>query len=91
MTVIAFVTRKPSDEMGYLATGVAGPAGERFVEVEIEHDAAEIEQQRVGRAGGEEGRVHWGRVRKSGEAGNRRRWVSQADKGQHFDHRRTLR
>ena len=39
---------------------MTGPAGKRLVEVDIEHHAAEIEQQRVGGAGGEQGLVHRG-------------------------------
>jgi hypothetical protein len=30
------------------SAGVTGPAGQRLVKIDIEHHAAEIEQQRVG-------------------------------------------
>jgi hypothetical protein len=70
---------------------VTGPARQRPVEIDIEHHAAEIEQQRVGGAGSEKGAGHAGRLRKSAEASNRRRSAQQANKDQHFDHRRTFR
>jgi hypothetical protein len=38
-------------QMRRLAAGVAGPARQRPVEIDIDDDAAEIEQQRVGGAG----------------------------------------
>src|SRR5216683_2230981 len=68
MAPVDFVARKPPDEMRGLATGVTGPALKRLVEVDIEHDAAEIEQQRVGGAGGEQGSGHRRRFTKIGEA-----------------------
>jgi hypothetical protein len=58
VTLVNVVARKSPDEMLGLATGVTGPADQRLVEVDIEHDAAEIEQQRVGCAGGEQGSGH---------------------------------
>src|ERR1700730_18247651 len=54
--MINFVARKSSGQMRHLAAGVAGPARERLIEIDIEHDTAEIEQQRVGGAGGRGGR-----------------------------------
>jgi hypothetical protein len=47
-----------------LTTGVTGPARQRPVEIDIDHDTAEIEQQRVGGAGGERRRDHPSRLRK---------------------------
>jgi hypothetical protein len=45
MKLVDFIARrKPPDETGWLAAGVAGPAGQRLAEVDSEHDAAEIEQ-----------------------------------------------
>jgi hypothetical protein len=44
MAPVDLVARKPPDEMRGLAAGVTGPALKRLVEVDIEHDAAEIEQ-----------------------------------------------
>ena len=52
---IKFVARKSSHKMRRLASGVTGPAVKRPVEVDIEHHAAEIEQERVGDAGREQG------------------------------------
>jgi hypothetical protein len=49
---------------------MTGPAGNRLAEVDIEHDTAEIEQQRVGRTGGERGAGHAGGVRKTGGRSN---------------------
>jgi hypothetical protein len=68
--MINFVARKSSGQMRHLAAGVAGPARERLIEIDIEHDAAEIEQQRVGGAGGEGRSVHRGGVRKPGKGSN---------------------
>jgi hypothetical protein len=31
-----------------LATGVTGPAGKRAGEIDVDHDPAQIEQQRIG-------------------------------------------
>ena len=55
MTLPGIVGRKPRDELGRLAAGMAGPVGQHLAEIDIEHDAAEIEQQRVGGVGGEGG------------------------------------
>ena len=49
---------KSTCEMGYLTARVSGPAGDNLAEIDIEHHAAEIEQQRVGSAGGEQGTGH---------------------------------
>src|SRR5436190_21330908 len=61
--MIGFVAHKSRHKLRGLAAGVAGPARERLVEVDIQHDAAEIEQQRVGGAGGKQG---WRRCTKNG-------------------------
>ena len=45
------VGREPPDQLRRLAAGMAGPTGHHLVEVDIEHDPAEIEQQRVGGVG----------------------------------------
>src|SRR6202043_187476 len=58
MMLVALVADKARNDVIGLAAGMAGPAGQRLVEIDIEHDAAEIEQQRVGGAGGEAGRGH---------------------------------
>src|SRR5712692_6459054 len=68
--MIDFVAHKSPAEMRGLAAGMTGPARERLVEVDVEHDTAEIEQQCVGSAGGEQGSVHRGGVRKTGEGSN---------------------
>jgi hypothetical protein len=44
--------------MGGLTAGMAGPAGQRLVEINIDHHATEIEQQGVSHAGGEQRRGH---------------------------------
>ena len=44
VALIDVVARKSPDEMRCLAAGVTGPAGQRLVEIDIEHHAAEIEQ-----------------------------------------------
>src|SRR4051794_13526275 len=59
--------------MRRIAAGVTGPAGKGFVEIDIDHHAAEIEQERIGGAGTEQGSGHRGGVRKSGRVGN---WCS---------------
>src|SRR3954464_2741222 len=51
MTPVGVILGKASGEMRRLTTGMPGPAGQRAVEIHIENHAAEIEQQRVGRAG----------------------------------------
>src|ERR1700730_1792287 len=56
--VIQFVARKPPDEINGLAAGVTSPARKCPMQVDIQHDAAEIEQQRIGNAGREAGRGH---------------------------------
>jgi hypothetical protein len=68
-----FIDDKPRGNLGGRAAGMTGPDGHNLVEVDIEHDAAEIEQKDIGGSGGEEGLVHSGRLQKTGEAGNRRR------------------
>src|SRR5260370_19915845 len=61
---------KTPREMRGLASGVTGPTGDNLAEINIEHDAAEIEQQRIGGAGGEQGAGHWDCVRKLGDGSN---------------------
>ncbi len=56
--------------MRRLAAGVTGPADKCLVEVDIEHHAAEIEQERIGGAGTEEGTGHLQRVRKRQRGSN---------------------
>ena len=59
MALIEFVAPgKSTREMRRLAARVTGPAGDDLAEIDIEHHAAEIEQQRVGSAGGEQGTGH---------------------------------
>ncbi len=70
MAVIDLVAHKSRQKLCGLAAGVTGPARKRLVEVDIEHDTAEIEQQCIGSAGGEQGPVHRGGVRKTGEGSN---------------------
>jgi hypothetical protein len=41
--------------MSRFAPGVIGPKAKCPVEIEVEHHASKIEQQRVGSAGGEQG------------------------------------
>ena len=55
MMPVSFVADKARGDVGGRAAGMAGPAGQRLAEIDIEHDAAEIEQQRVGGSGGEAG------------------------------------
>ena len=63
-------------DIGGLAFAMTRPARHRPLEVDVEHDAAEIEQQRVGGAGGE-GRGHGGDVRKLAQASNHRNLAQQ--------------
>jgi hypothetical protein len=49
---------------------VAGPACNRLVEIDVEYNAADIEQQRVRGARREQGEVHLRGVRKTGETRN---------------------
>jgi hypothetical protein len=70
VTMIGFVARKSPHKLRGVAAGVTGPARERLVEVDVEHDMAEIEQQCVGSTGGEQGQLHRGGVRKTGEGSN---------------------
>ena len=55
MMPVGFFADKSRNEFGRRAAGVTRPAGKRLAEIDIEHDAAEIEQQRVGGGGGEVG------------------------------------
>src|ERR1700739_1667681 len=48
---IELVALKPRHQMCRITSGVTGPKGERAGEIEIKHDAAEIEQQCIGSAG----------------------------------------
>jgi hypothetical protein len=50
---------------------MASPALERSVEIDVEHHATEIEQQRIGCTGGEGRWDHGGGLRKSKRASNR--------------------
>ena len=47
------VDDKAAGEISRRAAGMAGPDRHRPIKAEIEHDAAEIEQEHVGGAGGE--------------------------------------
>ena len=67
-----FIWRKPSDQMGGLAAGMAGPTGHHLAEVDIEHDAAEVEQQGVGGIGSE-WQIHGSRLQNWTGSGNGRR------------------
>ena len=62
---------KPSPQLRDLATGVTGPAGDHLAEIDIEHHAAEVEQQRIGSAGEERGLGHRGGLRTSRKESNR--------------------
>jgi hypothetical protein len=70
MMLVGLVADKARNDVIGLAAGMSGPASQRFVEIDIEHDAAEIEQQRVGGAGGEQGAGHGSRLRKLAEGSN---------------------
>jgi hypothetical protein len=70
MMFVRLVTDKPRGEVGWLAARVTGPNGQRLGEIDIEHDVAEIEQQRVGGVGGERG-VHIRRSTKPDKTGQR--------------------
>ena len=48
---VGLVAHEAPDDVIGLAAGMTGPAGQRLVEIDIDHHAAEIEQQRVGGAG----------------------------------------
>jgi hypothetical protein len=52
---VDFIARKSSAEIGGIAAGMISPALKRLVEVNIDHDATEIEQKRIRGAGGEAG------------------------------------
>ena len=69
VTMPGIVRRKPRDELCRFASRVCGPGGEHSAEIDIEHDAAEIEQQRVGGIGGEMG-VHALRLQNHRRLGN---------------------
>ena len=49
--------RKPPRQIAGRATGVSGPVRHHPAEVDIEHDPAKIEQQRIDGVG-DEGRIH---------------------------------
>ena len=44
MMLVGLVADKARNDVIGLAAGMTGPAGQRLVEIDIEHDAAEIEQ-----------------------------------------------
>src|SRR3954465_76356 len=69
--LIDFIARGNSpDQTRRLTAGVAGPACNRLVEIDVEYNAADIEQQRVRGARGEQGKAHLRGVRKTGETRN---------------------
>jgi hypothetical protein len=70
VALVDFAACKTSDQMRRLAAGVSGPARQRFIEVDIEHHTAEIEQERIGGVGSEQGSGHRGGVRKTNEGSN---------------------
>jgi hypothetical protein len=53
MALEILVRLEPAGQRRRLAAGMTGPARQHPVEIDIEHDPAEIEQQRVGGAGDE--------------------------------------
>ncbi len=59
MMAEAVIDDKARREIIRITPGVAGPDLHHAAEIDVEHDAAEIEQQRVGGAGGEGGEVMW--------------------------------
>ncbi len=56
--MVRFVDHEARGDIGWLASGMACPAGQRPGEIDVEDDAAEIEQKRVGVSGGKAGRGH---------------------------------
>src|ERR1700710_1195689 len=54
--------------MRRFASGMTGPAGQRAAEIDIEHHAAEIEEQGVGGGAGKERRGHLRRFTKNAGA-----------------------
>jgi hypothetical protein len=70
MPSIQFIARKPLNEMRRFASGVTGPTAKRSVEIDVEDNASEIEQQRIGDAGREQGWDHGGGLPKSAKIGD---------------------
>ncbi len=58
MVPIGLRANETLDKVIGLAAGMSRPAGDRLGKIDIEHDAAEIEQQRVGIAWNKTGRGH---------------------------------
>ena len=57
----AVVDDKTPGEVAWLAAGVAGPVRHHLIEIDIEHDTAEVEQQDVD-GGGRERQIHGNRL-----------------------------
>ena len=76
----AVVGDKARDEIGGLAAGMAGPVRHHPAEIDIEHDAAEIEQQRVG-GGGSWRQIHGNRLQNWTGVGNGRRRFASSPSG----------
>ena len=55
---VRLVAHVAGQDIGGLAAGMGRPAADRLGEIDVEHDAAEIEQKRVGDAGRKQGRCH---------------------------------
>ena len=58
MPVVQFVVQEALSKLDRFASGLLGPVTKRPVEIDIEHHAAEIEQQGVGVAGRKQWLVH---------------------------------
>ena len=71
MPLPGIIGLEPSDQLRGLAAGMSGPNGRDLAEIDIEHDAAEIEQQRVGGAGEKRG-IHPPRLQNRARSGNGR-------------------
>ncbi len=72
----AVVDDEARGEVGGRAAGVAGPVRHHLVEIDIEHDAAEIEQQHVG-GGGRGRRIHGSRLQNWSGLGNAQGRISR--------------
>ena len=66
---VRFAAYEAFDDVGRRATGMRSPAGDRLAEIDVEDDAAEIEQQGIGGAGREAGSGHGGREMRSKSRG----------------------
>src|SRR4029079_15978977 len=72
---------KAAGEGGRRGAGMAGPTGPHLVEIDVEHDASDIEQQHVGGAGRVRGLGKRGLAERAGHGSRLQNWTTSGNAG----------